>query len=463
VLAAREGLPSQVALAIALAFVPYAAGVVRGDQVSVRFAMGLGFGLAAVAGAALVWAPPVLSDDVFRYLWDGRVLGQGLNPYRWVPDDPALAHLRDSLWERVNNPKVATIYPPGAQVLFVVADTVAHAPWSMKCMALAAHLGAVIPIRRLAEGSAAPSRAVLAWLLNPLALSASALDGHVDVFVGLALAASVAALLRARTGWAAALAGLASAIKLVGLLFVPLVGARRIRAGLLVAVLGALALAPLLSAGGGSGESSGLGHYARRWQGNAGGFALVHAPVHAGLRWAGEWTDSPEGHVRLESLRPVLRRLQGTALDPRAAVLGEKKAVPDVADFEVGFLSRLLARALVALGVFALAAALAWRRGSPLMCARWTLLVALLFAPQVHPWYLLWLLPLEVASGRFAGLVWSATVLVAYAPLDGWIAHRVWDPMPVARVLEYGWVVAAVLVEGWLVRRRKGTSRDPGH
>jgi hypothetical protein len=107
----------------------------------------------------------------------------------------------------------------------------------------------------------------------------------------------------------------------------------------------------------------------------------------------------------------------------------------------------MLARVLVLLFVGALAVWLAGRRTDPLLAARWVLLVALLLAPQVHPWYLLWLLPLEAASGRFSGIVWSAAILVAYAPLEGWLAGREWHESMGARVLEYGLVALALLIE----------------
>src|SRR5947207_3574662 len=40
-------------------------------------------------------ARPAHSDDVYRYLWDGRVVRAGVNPYRYAPAAPELAALRD--------------------------------------------------------------------------------------------------------------------------------------------------------------------------------------------------------------------------------------------------------------------------------------------------------------------------------------------------------------------------------
>jgi drug/metabolite transporter superfamily protein YnfA len=67
---------------------------------------------------------PRTSDDAYRYIWDGRVLLAGIDPYQFVPLDPELAHLRDPLLfpegepPLINRPGVPTIYPPIAQLWF---------------------------------------------------------------------------------------------------------------------------------------------------------------------------------------------------------------------------------------------------------------------------------------------------------------------------------------------------------
>ncbi len=84
-----------------------------------------------VAGAlfrvVLVPTPPVLSDDLYRYLWDGRVQAAGISPYRYAPAAPELAPLRDDLvWPGINRKPVRTIYPPLAQAVFAVT-------WRLGC------------------------------------------------------------------------------------------------------------------------------------------------------------------------------------------------------------------------------------------------------------------------------------------------------------------------------------------
>ena len=70
---------------------------------------------------------PELSTDVWRYLWDGRVANAGTNPYRYPPDAPQLRYLRDANWQGINHKSISTIYPPGAQVMFMALARVRDA------------------------------------------------------------------------------------------------------------------------------------------------------------------------------------------------------------------------------------------------------------------------------------------------------------------------------------------------
>src|SRR5689334_16872053 len=45
--------------------------------------------VAILCRVPLVFHPPYFSTDVYRYVWDGRVQGAGINPYRYIPADPA--------------------------------------------------------------------------------------------------------------------------------------------------------------------------------------------------------------------------------------------------------------------------------------------------------------------------------------------------------------------------------------
>ena len=67
----------------------------------------------------LMPSAPEMSDDIYRYIWDGKLQCVGVNPYTYAPDDPDLkAYHSESLPSLVNFPHIKTIYPPAAQLVF---------------------------------------------------------------------------------------------------------------------------------------------------------------------------------------------------------------------------------------------------------------------------------------------------------------------------------------------------------
>src|SRR5262249_19816733 len=114
-----------IALMVPAGFIAWAAthvaeraGVVRSLWVIVVVAIGLRF--------AVLIVEPLLSSDIYRYIWDGRVQATGVNPYRYVPADPALAGLRDAaIYPNINRADSAvTIYPPVAQMFFFIVTRI---------------------------------------------------------------------------------------------------------------------------------------------------------------------------------------------------------------------------------------------------------------------------------------------------------------------------------------------------
>jgi hypothetical protein len=103
----------------ALAFVSFAALAAILAR-SPRWRLPHGVALVTVVALALrlcvIARPPELSDDLFRYVWDGRVLAAGVDPLRVRAADTALAALRDTaVHARINHPQLRTIYPPLAE------------------------------------------------------------------------------------------------------------------------------------------------------------------------------------------------------------------------------------------------------------------------------------------------------------------------------------------------------------
>ena len=145
-------------------------------------------GLAAIMRAMLLFAPPH-STDIYRYVWDGRVQADGINPYLYIPEDPALAHLRDDgdIYPHINRRSYApTIYPPAAQIVFAAVAHIAQTVTMMKAAMLAFEALAIGAILALLKARAMPLAFVALYAWHPLALWEVAGSGHVDI-VGVAL------------------------------------------------------------------------------------------------------------------------------------------------------------------------------------------------------------------------------------------------------------------------------------
>ena len=91
------------------------------------------FAFAILFRLTLLSATPGLSDDIYRYIWDGRVQLAGINPYQHAPDSPALATLRDAVYyPAINHKQIRTIYPPVAQLFFAAVCLIDTNPVVMK-------------------------------------------------------------------------------------------------------------------------------------------------------------------------------------------------------------------------------------------------------------------------------------------------------------------------------------------
>jgi alpha-1,6-mannosyltransferase len=155
------------------------------ERIAPDRALWLIFGLGIMLRAYVLLFDPLLSSDIYRYVWDGRVQAAGINPYRYLPADEALAFLRDgTIFPHINRADTAvTIYPPVAQLFFLVVTRIGETVTVMRLALLGCEAVTVTMIMLLLRRMDRPVTRVVAYLWHPLPVWEIANSGHVDALM----------------------------------------------------------------------------------------------------------------------------------------------------------------------------------------------------------------------------------------------------------------------------------------
>lgn len=295
--------------------------------------------------------------DVYRYVWEGRILLEGFNPYLHPPDDPLLTVFRDGIWQSVGHPGATAIYPPLTQWLFSGMTSFGLGPLGFKIVFTIADM--ILCGLLCAKFGPRPAL-IYAW--NPLAAVSFAGGGHYDSVFMLAMVLA----------WFSLKAG----------------NCLPVRTTLLLGAAIALKwmAAPL-----------GLWLVVHEWKNR--GFrraaltgALVALPAiltwTSLCLWTGEWT--------LQLMPPVFSRAARSA-----------ELIPAIADFigRVGPIdNRWFLGALI----------LAWiwvgvKSRTLLEAAEWGFFATYVLSPMLHAWYFVWALPFAVKSRNFGTIALAAS------------------------------------------------------
>ncbi|MGI9414791.1 MAG: glycosyltransferase 87 family protein, partial [Hyphomicrobiales bacterium] len=352
---------------------------------------------------------PILEDDYNRYLWDGAVTANGLNPYVHSPAEAAarqtgspdldrLASQADAILERINYARLRTVYPPVAEAAFALAHGLK--PWSLdawRLLVLTGDLAIFGLVVLLLQAVGRPLSWVALYWWNPLVVKELHNSAHMDVLVVVGMLAAVCLAVKHRPLWAAGATAFAVGAKLWPFILLPTLLRPWLRrpavltAALAVAVLtSAVLLAPILLAK--LDSSSGFVAYGTRWQANDALFRAV------------EWLC-----------------LQAAGLFGAAEPTG-----------------KLLARALVFAVLLGVIAQINRRaiEGPADVCWRVFITVTALFllSPTQFPWYYVWLAP-------FLPLFPVSGLLLLTATLPLYYAYFYLAPRDMEQVFHYGVVL----------------------
>lgn len=171
----------------------------------------------------LVLLPHAHSDDVNRYLWEGRLISENINPYQYPPDHHTLKPLAgdDPYHALINHPENPAAYPPLSLYIFSLAGQISYTPVFLKIIMLLFDLGTAGFVLLLLSKRRLDLRWGILYAFNPLILYSFAGQGHFDAIHLFFLTGAFFFYDRKSWKWMFLFIGLAVQIKYVALLGLP--------------------------------------------------------------------------------------------------------------------------------------------------------------------------------------------------------------------------------------------------
>ncbi len=181
---------------------------------------------------SLLFALPSLSDDFYRFIWDGRLIANGIHPFAELPGyylehSRAIPGINQELFDQLNSKQYFTIYPPLAQFTFwisvlVFPNSIIGSVVVMRLFILAAEVGSIFLISRLLTKFNISQKSVLIYALNPLVILELTGNLHFEAIVIFFLLLAFYFLSQTKLWQAGISLGLSIGAKLLPLIFLPL-------------------------------------------------------------------------------------------------------------------------------------------------------------------------------------------------------------------------------------------------
>jgi alpha-1,6-mannosyltransferase len=189
-------------------------------------------GIAMLLRISLLFMTPNLSDDYFRFIWDGLLFAHGYNPYLIIPSQfihgvNTVPGITDSLYAGLNSPNYYTVYPPACEFIFGFAAKVAGVNILgniiiIRLIILLAEAGTIFLLHQLVPKLRTSTRVIAIYAFNPLAIIELTGNLHLEAVMLLFLVLSIYLLVVKKQIYSAVSFGLAVGVKLLPFIFLPL-------------------------------------------------------------------------------------------------------------------------------------------------------------------------------------------------------------------------------------------------
>ncbi|MDY6861499.1 MAG: hypothetical protein SV062_00750 [Thermodesulfobacteriota bacterium] len=363
-----------------LCFIPYflSVNVIKKGKTEAKKILLIIILFAVLFRLTLFLSPPTLSDDIYRYLWDGRVGSHSINPYSHPPDAEKISWLRDNYYSMINHKEIPTIYPPFTQIIFTLTDRLLHSIQGMKAVFIMFDVMIIFVIYKILSFKRYNPLLIIIYAWNPLILIEFSGSGHNDSQAIFLLVISLYFFLLNRCNLSVIFLSLSFLSKYLAILFLPLYLRRVKKSSLPLFFFIAICLyLPYLNAG--RNLFSGLLTYAEHWRFN-------------------------------DSIFQILLWTTGSVIVSKCIA--------------VSVLMLVLCRLL--------------KCGKDILQASYFLTgTCILLSPTLHPWYLTWLIPFLCFFPSRAWLLFSALIGLSYYVLVDYTVKGIWHESPYIKILEF--------------------------
>ena len=338
--------------------------------------------------ALLLFSVPALSDDFYRFIWDGRLLAEGYHPFSEVPSyymehRVNITGINEELFSHLNAKATFTSYPSVAQLIFWLSvklspESVYGSVLVMKFILFSFELGTLQLLRRLLQTFNVHRTNILLYSLNPLVILEITGNLHFEGVMIFFLLLAIHLLMKQRFLTSSFAYALSICAKLIPIIFLPLLvryfgWKKAIIYALLTAALVILLFVPLLDMDIISGFSTSLGYYFLRFEFNASVYYLIRAMGYLIF-----------GFNIIQYAGPILA-LAATIIILRISLLYLPFRFPGAID--KSFFEAVL----------------------------WCLFVYFLSTSILHPWYIITLLTVSLFTRYRFPLVWTGVIFLTYA------------------------------------------------
>ncbi|MBX7153078.1 glycosyltransferase 87 family protein [bacterium] len=360
----------------------------------------------------MVFEQPVLSDDIYRYIWDGRVANIGINPYRYVPESDNLAGLRDrAVYKPMNHKEVHTIYPPLMQGIFQATTFFSQSVWAMKLMFLLFDIGIMIVIVSLLKHFDRALSWVLVYAWNPLAVLETGWSGHGEVVAVFFMILGLWFAVKYKPVAAAIMLALSFLAKYLAIIFLPFVEDIRSRFKVLVAAVLVFAIIIVIGFLPFSSAQDywfiGLQQYTSTWEFNS----FFYSNLYDFLK---DFFINDPSHY-----------LFGIETDNKARLLTKL------------IFSVVLAAIFTGLYISYIKKSYTVQKQQIIKMAYILVGSLLLFSPTLHPWYLIWIIPLLCFYPNPAWIGFTGLITLSYTVLAEFQKTGVWQEFKTILLWQY--------------------------